>query len=134
RGHGKGHVATAFLHLLHFTVVVGLSTICVEWYRFYTSNLTDNASPEGKRILENAESSRARGVYGIAVAARLVAVGEQALRLYERKGLGEPGRTTGGTRRYSENDLSILRRVVELLDAGVNLTGARHVLALETTN
>lgn len=85
--------------------------------------------------MENApEPSRARGVYSIAVAAELVGVGEQTLRLYERKGLLEPSRTAGGTRRYSEDDLSILRRVVELLDAGVNLVGARHVLALETTN
>ncbi|MCB1297760.1 MAG: MerR family transcriptional regulator [Microthrixaceae bacterium] len=73
-------------------------------------------------------------MYGIAVAAELVGVGEQALRLYERKGLVAPGRTAGGTRRYSENDLTVLRRVVELLDAGVNLVGARHVLALEATN
>lgn len=86
------------------------------------------------QLLENPETSGARGVYSIAVAAELVGIGEQALRLYERKGLVKPGRTAGGTRRYSENDLSILRRVVELLDAGVNLTGARHVLALETTN
>lgn len=85
--------------------------------------------------MENAsESSRARGVYGIAVAAELVGVGEQALRLYERKGLVDPGRTPGGTRRYSENDLSTLRRVVELLDTGVNLAGARQVLALEADN
>lgn len=85
--------------------------------------------------MENAsEPSRTRGVYSIAVAAELVGVGEQTLRLYERKGLVEPGRTAGGTRRYSENDLTILRRVVELLDDGVNLAGARHVLALETTN
>ncbi len=79
-------------------------------------------------------SSSARGVYSIAVAAELVGVGEQALRLYERKGLLEPSRTSGGTRRYSEDDLSVLRRVVELLDAGVNLVGARHVLELEAAN
>jgi len=85
--------------------------------------------------LENAsDPSSARGVYGIAVAAELVGVGEQTLRLYERKGLLEPSRTAGGTRRYSDDDLSILRRVVELLDAGVNLVGARHVLALEAAN
>ena len=85
--------------------------------------------------MENAsDPSSARGVYGIAVAAELVGVGEQTLRLYERKGLLEPSRTAGGTRRYSDDDLSILRRVVELLDAGVNLVGARHVLALEAAN
>jgi len=81
-----------------------------------------------------ADEDGSRGVYGIAVAAELVGVGEQALRLYERKGLLEPSRTAGGTRRYSEDDLSVLRRVVELLDAGVNLVGARHVLELEAAN
>ncbi|MEJ1922347.1 MerR family transcriptional regulator [Microbacterium sp. KHB019] len=80
------------------------------------------------------ETLSARGVYGITVAAELVGVGEQTLRLYERKGLLEPSRTPGGTRRYSEDDLSTLRRVIELLDAGVNLVGARHVLALEAAN
>lgn len=75
-----------------------------------------------------------RGVYGIGVVAELVGIGEQALRLYERKGLLEPDRTAGGTRRYSEDDLATLRRVIELLDAGVNLAGVRHVLELESTN
>ncbi|MHC6176587.1 MerR family transcriptional regulator [Glutamicibacter sp. X7] len=74
------------------------------------------------------------GVYGITVAAELVGVGEQTLRLYERKGLLEPSRTSGGTRRYSEDDLQIVRRVIELLEAGVNLVGIRHVLELETEN
>jgi DNA-binding transcriptional MerR regulator len=86
-------------------------------------------------FMENeAGPAKSRGVYGIAVAAELVGVGEQALRLYERKGLLEPSRTSGGTRRYSENDLTILRRIIELLDAGVNLAGARHVLELEAAN
>ncbi len=95
----------------------------------------DNASSQ-EEILRNAtaDASSSRGVYGISVAAELLGVGEQALRLYERKGLLEPSRTSGGTRRYSEDDLSIVRRVVELLDAGVNLTGARHVIELEAAN
>ena len=75
-----------------------------------------------------------RGVYGIAVAAELAGVGEQTLRLYERKGLLTPARTSGGTRRYSDNDVVILRRVVELLSEGLNLTGARRVLELEILN
>jgi DNA-binding transcriptional MerR regulator len=74
-----------------------------------------------------------RGVYGITVAADMVGVGEQALRLYERKGLLTPTRTSGGTRRYSPDDVTTLLRVVELLADGVNLTGARHVLELEQT-
>jgi MerR family transcriptional regulator/heat shock protein HspR len=75
-----------------------------------------------------------RGVYSIAVAAKLAGLGEQTLRLYERKGLLTPARTSGGTRRYSDNDVVILRRVVELLADGLNLTGARRVLELELLN
>lgn len=76
----------------------------------------------------------ARGVYGIAVAAELVGMGVQALRMYERRGLLEPVRTDGGTRRYSEQDLTRLRRIGELLDAGLNLAGIARVLGLETDN
>lgn len=75
-----------------------------------------------------------RGVYGISVAADLVDMGAQNLRLYERRGLLEPDRTDGGTRRYSEQDLARLRRIGELLDAGLNLAGVAHVLELESDN
>jgi DNA-binding transcriptional MerR regulator len=76
----------------------------------------------------------ARGVYGISVAADLVEMGAQNLRLYERRGLLEPDRTDGGTRRYSEQDLARLRRIGELLDAGLNLAGVAQVLELESDN
>ncbi|HEY3089486.1 MAG TPA: MerR family transcriptional regulator [Jatrophihabitantaceae bacterium] len=76
----------------------------------------------------------ARGVYGISVAAELVGVDAQSLRLYERRGLLEPARTDGGTRRYSSEDIDRLRRIVELLAAGLNLTGIAHVLDLEADN
>lgn len=75
-----------------------------------------------------------RGLYGITVAAELAGVGEQTLRLYERKGLLAPARTPGGTRRYSENDIRLLRRIAELLAEGLNLVGARRVLELELAN
>jgi MerR family transcriptional regulator, heat shock protein HspR len=75
-----------------------------------------------------------RAVYGIAVAADLVGMGQQTLRQYERKGLIEPARTGGGTRRYSEDDLVRLRRIAELLDAGLNLAGILMVLRLEEAN
>lgn len=78
------------------------------------------------------ESSR--GVYGISVAAELSGIGTQALRLYESKGLLEPGRTAGGTRRYSADDIARLRRISELIDAGVNLTGIGMVLDLQDAN
>lgn len=75
-----------------------------------------------------------RGVYGISVAAELVGTGVQNLRLYEARGLLEPERTDGGTRRYSANDLERLRRIGELLEAGLNLAGIGMVLDLEIEN
>lgn len=75
-----------------------------------------------------------RGVYGISVAAELVGVDAQSLRLYERRGLVEPARTAGGTRRYSSHDIDRLRRITELLAAGLNLAGIAQVLDLEADN
>jgi DNA-binding transcriptional MerR regulator len=75
-----------------------------------------------------------RGVYGISVAAELVGMGVQTLRLYEARGLLEPERTEGGTRRYSANDLDQLRRIGDLLADGLNLAGIAMVLDLEKQN
>ena len=75
-----------------------------------------------------------RGVYGISVAAELVGTGVQNLRLYEARGLLEPERTDGGTRRYSADDLDRLRRIGDLLDAGLNLAGIAMVLDLQDEN
>jgi len=58
----------------------------------------------------------------------------QALRLYERKGLLEPTRTSGGTRRYSDTDIARLRRIGVLINDGINLTGIARVLGLEADN
>ena len=74
------------------------------------------------------------GVYGITTAAQLAGMSVQALRLYERKGLLEPTRTTGGTRRYSDADISRLRRISVLIGDGINLTGIARVLGLEADN
>ncbi|MCA1644887.1 MAG: MerR family transcriptional regulator [Chloroflexi bacterium] len=76
----------------------------------------------------------ARGVYGISVAAELAGTGAQTLRRYERHGLVEPGRTDGGTRRYSSDDVDRLLRIGELLAAGLNLAGIAVVLDLEAAN
>jgi MerR family transcriptional regulator/heat shock protein HspR len=75
-----------------------------------------------------------RGLYGISVAADLVGMGVQTLRLYEARGLLEPSRSDGGTRRYSANDLDRLRHIGNLVEAGVNLAGVSMVLGLETEN
>jgi MerR family transcriptional regulator/heat shock protein HspR len=72
-----------------------------------------------------------RAVYVISVAAELAGVHPQTLRIYERKGLLEPSRTAGGSRRYSEHDLERLHRIAELTDDGLNLAGVKRVLALE---
>ena len=77
---------------------------------------------------------QARGVYGISVAAELVGMGVQTLRLYEARGLLAPERTDGGTRRYSANDLDRLRRIGDLLDAGLNLAGIAMVMDLQDEN
>lgn len=82
----------------------------------------------------HAEHDPGRGVYGISVAAELVGMGSQTLRLYERRGLLEPARSDGGTRRYSSEDLERLRRIAELVAVGLNLTGVAMVLDLQDTN
>jgi DNA-binding transcriptional MerR regulator len=74
------------------------------------------------------------GVYGISVAAELVGMEAQSLRLYESRGLLTPDRSAGGTRRYSSNDLTRLRRIAELLARGVNLTGIGLLLDLQDEN
>jgi DNA-binding transcriptional MerR regulator len=75
-----------------------------------------------------------QGVYGISVAAEIVGTGVQNLRAYERRGLVEPARTDGGTRRYSVDDLERVRRITELLGSGLNLAGVAMVLDLEEDN
>lgn len=79
-------------------------------------------------------SSREEAVYIISVAAELAGVHPQTLRIYERKGLIEPYRTPGGTRRYSRADLERLELIQELTSAGVNLEGVRRILALTKEN
>jgi MerR family transcriptional regulator/heat shock protein HspR len=73
-----------------------------------------------------------RPLYGISVAAELVGMHPQTLRLYENKGLVRPQRTAGGTRRYSELDLERLRVIQRLTsELGLNHAGVEHVLRLE---
>ncbi|OBF59646.1 MerR family transcriptional regulator [Mycobacterium sp. 852002-53434_SCH5985345] len=74
------------------------------------------------------------GVYGISVAAELSGVPVQSLRLYERYGLLAPARSNGGTRRYSADDLARLKRISELVGAGINLAGVARILDLEDHN
>ena len=76
-------------------------------------------------------SEQSRGVFAISVAAEMVSMQVQNLRVYERRGLLEPDRTAGGTRLYSQDDLERLHRIRDLLAEGLNLAGIARVLELE---
>ena len=78
-----------------------------------------------------AERDANQAVYVISVAAELTGMHPQTLRIYERKGLLDPSRTSGGSRRFSESDLARLRHIQELTATGLNLEGVRRVLQLE---
>ena len=72
-----------------------------------------------------------RPVYVISVAAELVDMHPQTLRLYERKGLIRPGRSSGKTRLYSERDIEHLREIRRLTqELGVNLAGVEEIMRL----
>ena len=72
-----------------------------------------------------------RAVYVISVAAELAGMHPQTLRIYERKGLVEPARTKGGSRRYSDGDIEQLDRIQQLTSEGLNLEGVRRIIELE---
>src|SRR4051795_1838662 len=76
-------------------------------------------------------TERDRALYVISVAAELAGVHPQTLRIYERKGLVDPARPVGGSRRYSDADVTQARHIQELTNAGLNLAGVKRVLALE---
>src|ERR1700687_5316319 len=81
--------------------------------------------------MSDRSEQRSRALYVISVAAELAGVHPQTWRIYERKGLVGPARTGGGSRRYSDADIALLKRIQELTNAGVNLEGVRRTLALE---
>lgn len=77
------------------------------------------------------ERKEDRALYVISVAAELAGVHPQTLRIYERKGLVEPQRTVGRSRRYSDRDIRRLQRIQELTTEGVSLAGVKRIIALE---
>lgn len=77
------------------------------------------------------EMGAERPLYAISVVAELTGLEPQNLRNYEAKGLLDPHRTEGGTRRYSDRDVQRINRITTLLAAGLNLAGVAQVLALE---
>ena len=76
-------------------------------------------------------TQRSQGVFAISVAAEMVSMQIQNLRVYERRGLVEPDRTPGGSRLYSRDDIERLHRIRDLLADGLNLVGIARVLDLE---
>ncbi len=77
------------------------------------------------------EQPELHAVYVISVFAQLAGVHPQTLRNYERGGLLSPQRTSGGSRRFSDEDLVALRRIQELTNEGVNLEGVKRIMALD---
>lgn len=75
--------------------------------------------------------SKRTAVFVISVAAELAGMHPQTLRIYERKGLIDPYRTPGGTRRYSQADIDRLTLIQALTQRGLNLEGVKQVLNLQ---
>ena len=92
--------------------------------------MSNPPSPRQPRRKPSA-SERNRALYVISVAAELAGMHAQTLRIYERKGLVAPARTSGGSRRYSDRDIAMLNRISELTGEGLNLAGVKRVLELE---
>ena len=86
---------------------------------------TSSPDPHAPRV------RRTHGVLAISVAADMVRMEVQNLRVYERRGLLTPDRTSGGTRLYSQADIEVLHRIRELLAEGLNIAGIARVLELE---
>jgi MerR family transcriptional regulator/heat shock protein HspR len=91
--------------------------------------MVGRTGPEGAKGAEGRDAGR--GVYIISVAAELVGVHPQTLRIYERKGLLMPSRTSGNTRRYSERDIARLRTIQRLTQEGVSLAGVKMIVEME---
>jgi MerR family transcriptional regulator/heat shock protein HspR len=78
------------------------------------------------------EDPQERAVYVISVAAELAGVHPQTLRIYERKGLLRPRRTSGNTRRYSDRDIALLQQIQEMTqERGINLAGVKMIIELQ---
>jgi MerR family transcriptional regulator/heat shock protein HspR len=97
---------------------------------------SDRATPEPRRdrpASGEAPGPEERAVYIISVAAELAGVHPQTLRIYERKGLLQPHRTSGNTRRYSQRDIERLREIQDLTqEQGINLAGVKAIIELQS--
>lgn len=77
------------------------------------------------------EVTMTQTTYVISAAAERAGVHPQTLRIYERKGLLDPNRTPGGSRRYNDADIAQMQHIQELTGQGINLEGVRRILVLE---
>lgn len=92
------------------------------------------AEDESRNQEQEAGIDKDKPLYVISVAAELVDMHPQTLRLYERKGLIEPGRSAGKTRLYSQRDVEHLREIRRLTqELGVNLAGVEEIIRLRRT-
>ena len=82
--------------------------------------------------VDRVDASEELAVYVISVAAELAGVHPQTLRIYERKGLVRPKRTSGNTRRYSQRDIDLLRQIQEMTqELGINLAGVKRIIEMQ---
>ncbi len=82
-------------------------------------------------MAKKSQEQETKAVYVISVAASLAGMHPQTLRIYERRGLIDPYRTPGGTRRYSDDDLERLGLIQDLTDQGINLEGVKRIMELQ---
>ena len=82
-------------------------------------------------MTDEKRNEQSQAIYVISVAGELAGVHPQTLRVYERKGLLQPQRTAGNTRRYSDHDIEVLRRIQELTQEGMNLARVMRIMELE---
>ena len=132
---GKG-VTTAkgagdLLATVEVAVPAKLSARRAQGARGLPSRVERGLAPRAPGGLMSRPDAQSRAVYVISVAAELAGLHPQTLRIYERKGLVDPARTGGGSRRYSDEDIAQLRRIQELTNEGLNLAGVQKVLELE---
>jgi MerR family transcriptional regulator/heat shock protein HspR len=91
----------------------------------------DALTPAELAVVNTPWGEPGRGLFSISVAAELTGLHPQTLRLYDQEGLVSPGRSAGGTRRYSTDDIDRLHQIMALTSDGINLAGVRRILELQ---
>ena len=95
--------------------------------------MSDDAKTDGTNPNREGQIDKDKPLYVISVAAELVDMHPQTLRLYERKGLIEPSRSAGKTRLYSQRNIEQLHEIRRLTqELGVNLAGVEEIIKLRS--